>query len=466
MKYYKVLKGYFSMELCEVDIENLYPVVGENFELHLTGDKCTLFYIIKSNNKEITKLGLKEFKQWTISPMLAKYLILCDGIRTHKEIRDILSLPFSFIVDQSINNLIKITEVIELKQDKKQERKCIITTGSFESYNPIHIAMEITDYCNFRCKHCYVCASPKKLTKRDLKNTIELMNLLYDNGVKVIELTGGECTTHPDFKEILQYASKKFVLVSIITNGYIIGGNEKLAEYISSFSNVAVQISIDGLEEYHDDFRNVAGSFKRAVKAIKYLKKYGTIVRVATTTTEQNIEEIEELFKILKKLNIDSWAVSTVSSFGRGRCLNCNNKEISLNEKLIKVLGKYADDKMFKANKISSIERIKNKEINCGAGWRSFALNGATGNVRICLLLNETAIIGNVDKDNYMDIFNKAKLDIFRKTPSPSINSDTCKLCKYKDICNGCIAKAFETAKNINKDCNWMKKYKLNKYII
>src|SRR6185436_16690425 len=111
-------------------------------------------------------------------------------------------------------------------------------------FSPTHISFEIADTCNFRCQHCYVSASPEKHGRKDGDRTIEMLEQLARNGVRVIELTGGECTTHPEFRQILDLASRRFQLVAIISNGFLMGRRPDLAHFIADRGNVVVQISI------------------------------------------------------------------------------------------------------------------------------------------------------------------------------------------------------------------------------
>ncbi|MGL5330948.1 MAG: radical SAM/SPASM domain-containing protein [Peptostreptococcaceae bacterium] len=437
-----------------------YPVVNKNFQLHITAQDCTLFYIVK-NPGDKKHLGLKKFSKWRIHPIMARYLQMCDGKTTHEDIVSKLNVPFSILIDQGASYLESATNVIRFESEKDSCEERLFVTGNFESYNPLHISIEVTDYCNFRCKHCYVSSCPEKLGKRSYEDMIKLMDKLYQEGVKIIELTGGECTTHPQFKEILKYATQKFSLVSIISNGYVIGQSEELAEFMGSFDNIAVQISIDGLKEFHDEFRGKIGAFDNAVKAVKNLKKYDVLIRVATVITYENIKHIEDLYYLCKELDVSAFSLSPVSSVGRGNCFNCSNGDKELKAEINRRLYKFKDDDLFKANYLALEQMVESKEINCGAGWRTFAINGVSGDVRICLLLSDTAIIGNIDSDEYNNIFSKEKLDSFRLAPSPSPFLETCKDCEYKERCNGCIAKALDVYHNFYPDCPWAKKYNM-----
>jgi len=55
---------------------------------------------------------------------------------------------------------------------------------------------------------------------------------------------------------------------------------------------------------------------------------------------------------------------------------------------------------------------------NCGAGWKTFALNGATGEVRSRLFLADSKKFGSVDRDAYGNIFRSEYMVMFRNAPS------------------------------------------------
>ena len=437
-----------------------YPIINENFHLHLTSQDCTLFHIVKSDEFKNKYLGLKTFSKWMISPLMVKYLLQCDGNKTHEEIVANLHIPFSLLADNGAKYLENHTNVITFKEEKENCKDKIFVTGDFNSYKPLHVSIEVTDYCNFRCKHCYVSSCPERLSKISYEDMVKLIDKLWNNGVKVIELTGGECTTHPQFRQILKYASDKFNLVSIISNGYLIGKDESLADFIGNLNNVTAQISIDGDKEFHDEFRGKKGAFDNAINAVKNLRKKNILVRIASSITHNNVDQVEFLFNLSKELDVSAFAVSPVSTLGRGSCYkNCSSSDDELKNKINNYLEKYKDDELFKSNKTTLENMFKNKEINCGAGWRTFAINGASGDVRICLLISNIGVIGNINKDDYSSIFSKEKLDSYRLAPSPSPFLDTCKNCEYKEKCNSCIIKALDVYKNHYPECPWVKKY-------
>lgn len=95
-------------------------------------------------------------------------------------------------------------------------------TGTSDFFLPIQAAIELTYYCNFKCRHCYVESSSERTEYIDTNNLIKKMDYLWQEGIRVVELTGGEPTTHPDFHTIFKKTLDTFPLVALLTNGSII----------------------------------------------------------------------------------------------------------------------------------------------------------------------------------------------------------------------------------------------------
>lgn len=435
-----------------------YPYVSkENFELHLTYDECILYLAKKSNDTVHEAIGMKEYNRWTLSTLTSRYFLLCDGKSKHKDIVSKLNVAFEMIGDSILEGLINIDAIS--CSDCEVNSNEIFVTGSLDSSYPSHMSIELTDYCNLRCKHCYLSASPKNIAERSFEDVVKTLYKLKNNGVKSIELTGGECTTYSKFKEVLKVCAKEFHLVAVVSNGYLIGEDKSLAEYISSFNNVCVQISVDGLKEFHDEFRNKEKSFEYACKAIEYLKENNTIVRMGSVIVKGNLYNIEDLYNLAKMLKVDAWSTSPVSLYGRGK--NISNKDDNNEIELVikEKLEKYKGDKIFEANIEAVKSMIENREINCGAGWKSFTLNIKSGKVRTCSFLSDIINFGDIYNDDYNRIFSVDKTSKYKNTPNPSEDLLECADCKYIENCKGCFANAFEVVKNEYPNCPWKKAY-------
>ena len=76
-----------------------------------------------------------------------------------------------------------------------------------EKRNLVSATIEILNFCNFKCIHCYN-QNLKScfLIKETFFNLIDSMVKL---GCKNITLTGGEPTLHPNFEEFYRYCNHK-----------------------------------------------------------------------------------------------------------------------------------------------------------------------------------------------------------------------------------------------------------------
>lgn len=82
---------------------------------------------------------------------------------------------------------------------------------------PYAVLLELTPRCNFNCVHCYLQDHHAEdfLSKDDV---IQMLDLLYDEGILFLTLTGGEVLTRKDFAEIYAYAKRKGFLMEVFTN--------------------------------------------------------------------------------------------------------------------------------------------------------------------------------------------------------------------------------------------------------
>lgn len=437
-----------------------YPVPQPGYELHLTSGECTLMHVVRTAGRRPgARLGMATYEQWQLPTLNARVLSLCDGSRTLAGVTAAAGLPSSVITERIIVNLASTGAVVV--EERADGTTPTFVTGSLSSQAPMHMSVEITDHCNFTCDHCYVSASPQRKARRGLEDLVTLFDAMWANGVKVVELTGGECTTHPQFREVLGHAAETFHLVAIVSNGYLLGKRPSLREFVASLDNVSVQISIDGDREFHDAFRQKKGAHDAAWTAIRELKRAGVVLRVGMSVTPDNVHCIRGVFDDAKDAGVDSFAVTPVAAFGRagelGLCSSTSDDDIQRG--IAEALAGLADDPIFDAGRIGTEMMAERGHSNCGAGWRSFGINGATGEVRSCLYLTDSKKFGSVDQMDYATLFSSPEMVMFRDAPSPSPHLETCQGCDYIGECMGCFAKAFRVSESEYPDCPWRAKY-------
>lgn len=179
------------------------------------------------------------------------------------------------------------------------------------------IVWNMTRRCNLKCVHCY--AQAIDLNHPDEINTEQAKAMIDDlaaYGSPVMLFSGGEPLVREDLPELAQYASQKGMRAVISTNGTLITP-QKAAE-LKKIGLSYVGISLDGLEEIHDHFRGVKGSFKKALQGIANCQAEGLKVGLRFTINKRNASEIPGIFKLLSDLEIPRACFYHLVYSGRG----------------------------------------------------------------------------------------------------------------------------------------------------
>jgi uncharacterized radical SAM superfamily Fe-S cluster-containing enzyme len=110
--------------------------------------------------------------------------------------------------------------------------------------------IEITDHCNLRCPICLVSNPGRRhLAPSDLGAMLDRL-VAAEGQIDVLNLSGGEPTLHPGFREIIAMcASRAEILrVSVSTNGTVLARNPDLLRFLAE-RRVVVSMQFDGLED-------------------------------------------------------------------------------------------------------------------------------------------------------------------------------------------------------------------------
>ncbi|MBQ1326580.1 MAG: PqqD family peptide modification chaperone [Lachnospiraceae bacterium] len=256
-------------------IVDMYPVLNEMIYLEKKQPTYSDFSI-KYNGMDL---------KFSVNNTAADILELCNGENSIADIVDSLAEKFNedinkvyLFVNEFIENSVKIGNVI-IRSEVSQKRELqIIGTSDYWSLDLVSI--ELTYTCPLNCRHCYANAGKGNFISYDLVDKI--LTECKEFGKPQIQLTGGEPLTHPDFFRIVKKAVDNDFNVVIFTSGYI--DNETIINKIMKFprERVSFQISVDGLEEYHNRFRGRSDAFRTTENFIKKLCKMGFRVTTAT----------------------------------------------------------------------------------------------------------------------------------------------------------------------------------------
>jgi 7,8-dihydro-6-hydroxymethylpterin dimethyltransferase len=211
------------------------------------------------------------------------------------------------------------------KTQTKNDKGCPFDCGLcpvHEQHSCINL-INITDNCPLGCNTCYL-SSGKSDRFLSLKKIDEMLDFIVDSEygkAEIVQISGGEPTTHPDILKILELVkSKNIKFMMLNTNGIRIGEDEKFAEQLAAFKGrFEIYLQFDGLKS--ETYARLRGRdlLPIKMKAIKNLHKYGipvTLVSVIEKGT--NDDEIGDLIEFGINTNfIRGINFQPISYFGR-----------------------------------------------------------------------------------------------------------------------------------------------------
>ena len=376
-------------------------------------------------------------------------LRLCDGTKTLDDIISINTLLYndekkvSNLVTEFLESVVE-NKIVSVLTDKLDTPIKIAIDGSKEFWTPLHVTLEMTQQCPLYCKHCFVNAGTGKNMKRDLMLSVgrEIVNL----GIKSVQLTGGEPLIHPNFLELLDLLLNGNIRVNITTSGYY--ENDELVDCIARISavNGYVQISLDGMANYHNNIRGREDAFEKTINCIEKFIAHGVRVVVATCYINQDMDEFDKLCEYVKSIGVHEIKFGVVESKGRAKDNNLETgfeKYRRISENIDFLRNKYQDDS-FLIGKEEELEMKKAEFPNCGCGYNILKI-GTDGCIYDCVF-SERAI-GKIDVDNGLQqyLLKNAK-DIFARTQKVAPCKDVCGECEELSRCKGCMVKGRESA--------------------
>jgi MoaA/NifB/PqqE/SkfB family radical SAM enzyme len=163
-----------------------------------------------------------------------------------------------------------------------------------------------TNYdCNLSCSYCvaesFVGAERNGLT---LPQVRRLVDEAVPLGMKELFLTGGEPFILHDIFSMLHYGLER-MQVTVLSNGILLQGKRLgQLEALPHRERLTVQISLDGSNAATHDFYRGAGSWQKAIDAIIRLKATGFHVRLGTTETPENKQDLSEMCRLHRELDI------------------------------------------------------------------------------------------------------------------------------------------------------------------
>ena len=331
---------------------------------------------------------------------------------------------------------------------------------------PFFIVWNFTNLCNLRCMHCYQRSTGEtllnELTYAEKIKVVAELDRMFVCGVA---LSGGEPTIHPHFIDVLTEISRRGMYPAIATNGIALS-DPHFVRKLKKIGLRYAEISIDHSKpQVHDKFRGVPGAWEKAVRGVQNCAREGIFTAIATTVTKMNIDDIENMIQLAEDLGARRIVFFNFIPVGRGY----DNYKLDLTpeerEEVLRTLARESKRRSIEivttapqygrvVLQVTSGELVSPTHFTpalrlgiyraaaefiggCGAGRVYFAIE-PEGTVTPCVFM--PIAVGNVRKDSLHELWLNDPL--FNKLRDRSNLKGMCRVCKYRNICGGCRARA------------------------
>ncbi|HXF66154.1 MAG TPA: heme d1 biosynthesis radical SAM protein NirJ [Burkholderiales bacterium] len=171
--------------------------------------------------------------------------------------------------------------------------------------------------CNLACKHCYSISADRDFPgELSTAEVFAVMEDLWNFGVRVLILSGGEPLLRADLFDIARRAKAMGFYTALSSNGTLIDG--AMTRRIAAAGFDYVGISLDGMRDTHDRFRRCAGAFERSLAALRLCRDAGLKVGVRFTLTRDNAGDLPALLALVEEEGIPRFYFSHLNYAGRG----------------------------------------------------------------------------------------------------------------------------------------------------
>lgn len=317
--------------------------------------------------------------------------------------------------------------------------------------SPVIVSWEITKSCNLHCSHC--ASQIMEGDELDTEEALDLIDYMHKCGVFILSFSGGEPFLRPDFFTILGRAREKGIEIGVTTNGTLL--DENIVKRLSSLSPFNVHISIDGIGEVHDSFRNRAGVFESSVRSLKLLQKYKVPCGITTSMTKRNFHDLENIKEFVMQNNIRSWEIFfaiPVGNLDKSEALD-EPEFMELAQKVERIRKELTGTKVFVGDSLGYFGKacIRDEEWGgCTAGITHCAID-AYGNVKGCPIQPPELVEGNIRNKSLDEIWRSDSA--FRYNREDVELEGYCLKCRHKRSCRaGCKTSAYHITGNVREN--------------
>ncbi|MFA5173121.1 MAG: radical SAM protein [Candidatus Paceibacterota bacterium] len=300
---------------------------------------------------------------------------------------------------------------------------------------PIKVQIQVTNFCNLRCKTCAVFSGDNKIMPPQMthKQIMTLLERSADVGVLNIEWSGGEPLFRKGFWTFVKYAEELGFAQNLLTNGLCF--SDKNIECLHVFFRI--QISLDGVGETFNQIVN-RDAWRLFTRSINLIREKELNIVIATVLQEKNVDRLGEIIEFCAVHNFKKIRISPQVPIGRSKFISWTEYCAIINRFRDKLpdLKRYAEDcnielDTFLEKKICDDETVKDVLRIVSPGGYSFLYIDAVGDIFPFPFLNQPSWrLGSCLSDNLSEIWLSS--DILNKIRQQTYQNTGCGKCRYE----------------------------------
>ena len=196
---------------------------------------------------------------------------------------------------------------------KKPARR--LFRDDLDTHKPVYGVWELTLKCDQACRHCGSRAGPMRADELDEVQVLDTAAQLVAMGLREVTLIGGEAYLHPQLLDVVRVLSHGGVRATMQTGGRRVG--KTLVQQLRAAGLAALGVSIDGLEEVHEQLRGVPGGWAACFRTLAVARAEGLVVTANTQINRLNMGQLRELAATLREAGVRVWQVQLTVPMGR-----------------------------------------------------------------------------------------------------------------------------------------------------
>lgn len=205
------------------------------------------------------------------------------------------------------------------------------------------LIINLTNRCNTHCRYCFQSARKTETDHLSRANVYRILSFFSTktDKLKVVQLTGGESTLHPEFSEIVEDALSLGFAVRVQTNGLSFADMTDRALALYSSPRVFVKISVDGWDSHSHEYLRARGSFDNILRGLERLRMVSNNIAVKSVIHNRNHNDIHRMLDFCLEHGARGYGYNVLRFEGDASSLDTETpiKELDVVKRLIPYLN-------------------------------------------------------------------------------------------------------------------------------